>query len=409
MSSVELRVLPRLAADNPLKLGKNSSAAPRRVALGGITNRPEAAVRTKGNNCQVNKHSITTVLQGSLHESQKPSKASCAQRGKGRKVKEQSSVVRLPAAAALPPPPSEADQSRGEERELSQAFSRVLLTVQDVDEQDGEQPQLCSQYVKEIYKYLHVLEVEQAVRADYMHGYEITPNMRALLVDWLVQVHSKFQLLQETLYLTVALLDRFLQVQPVSRRKLQLAGISAMLLACKYEEIFYPEVGDFAYITDNSFSKSQILLMEQLILKNLDFQLGRPLPLHFLRRASKVADSDAQKHTLAKYLMELTLLDYNMVHYRPSEVAAACLCLSQLLLDQLLWSPTQQHYSTYDEAHLKPIMQHVAKNLVLVNEGKTFQAVKSKYSSSNLLKISLLPELRSSTVRNMAHPLLSTS
>lgn len=144
-----------------------------------------------------------------------------------------------------------------------------------------------------------------------MQGYEITDRMRAVLIDWLVQVHSRFQLLQETLYLTVAILDRFLQVgsacpfraasdsnrlllvlqvQPVSRRKLQLVGVTAMLVACKYEEMYAPEVGDFAYITDNAFTKSQILEMEQVVLRSLHFQLGRPLSLHFLRRASKVAN-----------------------------------------------------------------------------------------------------------------------
>ncbi|AWP01070.1 putative G2/mitotic-specific cyclin-B2-like [Scophthalmus maximus] len=182
-----------------------------------------------------------------------------------------------------------------------------------------------------------------------------------------------------------------------------------MLVACKYEEMFAPEVGDFAYITDNAFTKAQILEMEQLLLRSLNFELGRPLPLHFLRRASKVADSDVQRHTLAKYLMELTLLDYHMVHYRPSEVAAAALCLSQLLLDQLPWSPTQQHYSTYDQAHLTPLMQLIAKNVVTVNEGKTkFQAVKNKYSSSRLMKISLIPQLTSSVVQKLAAPLLNT-
>ncbi|XP_059179817.1 G2/mitotic-specific cyclin-B2 isoform X3 [Centropristis striata] len=293
-----------------------------------------------------------------------------------------------------------------EEDELCQAFSEALLTVQDVDEEDSDLPQLCSQYVKDIYNYLHVLEVQQAVRPNYMQGYEITGRMRALLVNWLVQVHSRFQLLQETLYLTVAVLDRFLQVQQVSRRKLQLVGVTAMLVACKYEEMYAPEVGDFAYITDNAFTKSQILEMEQLVLKKLKFELGRPLPLHFLRRASKVAESDVERHTLAKYLMELTLLDYDMVHYRPSEIAAASLCLSQLLLEGLPWSPTQQHYSTYDAAHLRPIMQHLAKNVVMVNEGKSkFQAVKTKYSSSKVMKISLVPQLKSSIIKTMSSSL----
>ncbi|KAM7015874.1 G2/mitotic-specific cyclin-B2-like isoform 2-T2 [Tautogolabrus adspersus] len=385
MSSVEVRaVLP--AADNPVKMAKNTAGV-RRAALGEITNFPAAAVNTKKTGRA------------------KASAKSCAQKVKPTSVQVVPPVVQVPAPADPLPPVSEesADVSMKEEEELCQAFSEALLAVQDVDEEDADQPQLCSEYVKDIYKYLHVLEVEQAVRANYMQGYEITERMRALLVDWLVQVHSRFQLLQETLYLTVAVLDRFLQVQPVSRRKLQLAGVTAMLVACKYEEMYAPEVGDFAYITDNAFTKSQILEMEQLVLRSLNFQLGRPLPLHFLRRASKVASSDVERHTLAKYLMELTLIDYNMVHYRPSEVAAAALCLSQLLLDGLPWSATQQHYSTYDEAHLKPIMQHIAKNIVTVNDGKTkFQAVKNKYSSSKLMRISLLPQLKSSIVTNMA-------
>ncbi|KAM7015078.1 G2/mitotic-specific cyclin-B2-like isoform 2-T2 [Tautogolabrus adspersus] len=387
MSSVEVRAALS-AAENPVKMSKNPAAGVRRAALGEITNNvPAAAVNTK-----------------------KTGRAkSCAQKVKPTSVQVVPPVVQVPAPADPLPPVSEesADVSMKEEEELCQAFSEALLTVQDVDEEDADQPQLCSEYVKDIYKYLHVLEVEQAVRANYMQGYEITERMRALLVDWLVQVHSRFQLLQETLYLTVAVLDRFLQVQPVSRRKLQLAGVTAMLVACKYEEMYAPEVGDFAYITDNAFTKSQILEMEQLVLRSLNFQLGRPLPLHFLRRASKVASSDVERHTLAKFLMELTLIDYDMVHYRPSEVAAAALCLSQLLLDGLPWSATQQHYSTYDEAHLKPIMQHIAKNIVTVNDGKTkFQAVKNKYSSSKLMRISLLPQLKSSIVTNMAAALL---
>lgn len=300
-------------------------------------------------------------------------------------------------------PEKPANVSIKEGTELCQAFSKLLLTVHDVDEQDRDLPQLCSEYVKEIYKYLHTLEMEQAVRPNYMQGYDITSRMRALLIDWLVQVHSRFQLLQETLFLTVAVLDRFLQVQPVSRRKLQLAGVTAMLVACKYEEMYFPDVEEFAYITDDAFTKDQILEMEQQVLKSLEFQLGRPVPLHFLRRASKVANADIERHTLAKYLMELTLLDYDMVHYHPSEIAAAALCLSQLLLKGLPWSPTQQHYSTYDEAHLRPIMQHMAKNVVRINEGKTkFQAVKKKYSSDKLMKIALVPPLSSPIVMNLA-------
>jgi hypothetical protein len=118
----------------------------------------------------------------------------------------------------------------------------------------------------------------------------------------LVGVHLQFHLLQETLYTTVAILDRFLQVEVgcVSRNKLQLVGVAAMLVAAKYEEIYAPEVKDFVYITDRAYTEKDILRMEIRILSTLKFDLGRPLPLHFLRRASKAGGVEAATHTLAK-------------------------------------------------------------------------------------------------------------
>ncbi|KAG1942108.1 G2/mitotic-specific cyclin-B2 [Pimephales promelas] len=199
-----------------------------------------------------------------------------------------------PPAPALTPS-AQADVSMKEE-ELCQAFSSTLFPVEDIDEGDADMPQLCPEYVKDIYAYLQSLEVQQSVRPRYMRGYDINGRMRALLVDWLIQVHSRFQLLQETLYMTVAILDRFLQVQPVTRKKLQLVGVTAMLVACKYEEMYVPLVGDFAYIADDAFSKAQIREMEMLILSELNFELGRPLPLHFLRRASKAGNASAGFH-----------------------------------------------------------------------------------------------------------------
>ncbi|KFP25577.1 G2/mitotic-specific cyclin-B2, partial [Colius striatus] len=225
-----------------------------------------------------------------------------------------------------------------QEEDLCQAFSDVLLNnVEDIDAEDKENPQLCSDYVKDIYLYLRELELQQSVHPHYLDGKAINGRMRAILVDWLVQVHSRFQLLQETLYMCIALIDRFLQSHPVPRKRLQLVGVTAMLLASKYEEMYSPDVADFVYITDNAYTSREVREMEMIILKELNFNLGRPLPIHFLRRASKAGEADAKQHTLAKYLMELTLIDYDMVHHRPSEIAAAALCLSQKILGHNKW------------------------------------------------------------------------
>ena len=147
------------------------------------------------------------------------------------------------------------------------------------------------------------MENVQNVKADYLGDQtEILPKMRAVLIDWLIGVHLQFHLLQETLYTTVAILDRYLQhdVKKISRSKLQLVGVASMLIAAKYEEIYAPEVKDFVYITDRAYTERDILKMEIRILNTLNFDLGRPLPLHFLRRASKAGGVEAATHTLAK-------------------------------------------------------------------------------------------------------------
>ncbi|NXX58207.1 CCNB1 protein, partial [Scopus umbretta] len=305
------------------------------------------------------------------------------------------------------PTPMETSGCAPSEDALCQAFSDVLLGVEDVDAEESADTNLCSEYVKDIYKYLRDLEKSQPVRPKYLAGQEINGNMRAILIDWLVQVQLKFRLQQETLYMAVAIIDRFLQDNAVSKKKLQLVGVTAMFIASKYEEMFPPNVEDFAYVTDNTYTNFQICQMETKILRALDFGLGRPLPPHFLRRASKIAEVDLEQHILAKYLMELSIVDYDMVHFPPSKTAAAASCLALKLLNGCEWTPTLQHYMSYTENDLLPVMQHIAKNIILVNEGITKQvAVKNKYASSKNAKISTIEQLGSSIIRNLGRPLV---
>ncbi|KAG2466585.1 G2/mitotic-specific cyclin-B1-like [Polypterus senegalus] len=289
------------------------------------------------------------------------------------------------------------------EEDLCQAFSDVLLNIRDVDADDADNPMLCSEYVKDIYSYLRQVEVEQSVRPKYLEGQEVTGNMRAILIDWLVQVHLKFTLLQETMYMTVAIIDRFLQANPVPKKMLQLVGVTAMFVASKYEEMYPPEIADFAFVTDNTYTKAQIRDMEMKILRVLKFGFGRPIPLHFLRRASKIGEVSAEQHTLAKYFMELSMTDYEMVHYPPSQVAAAAFALTLKVFNCGEWTSTLQHYLSYTESCLTPVMQHMAKNVVKVNEGLTkYMAVKNKYASQKHMRISTIPELKTSLIKNLA-------
>lgn len=112
----------------------------------------------------------------------------------------------------------------------------------NIDAADANNELAMVEYVDDIYKFYKMTEDEYRV-CNYMPWQNhINEKMRMILIDWLVEVHNKFELFPETLYLTIDLVDRYLSTKVVSRKELQLIGISSMLLACKYEEIWAPEV-----------------------------------------------------------------------------------------------------------------------------------------------------------------------
>lgn len=146
--------------------------------------------------------------------------------------------------------------------------------IDPVDQPEAKDPQTCAEYAVEIFKFLRENEGQAQPRYGYLEEQkDINERMRSILVDWLVEVHLKFKLVPESLYLTVNLIDRYLERQQVHRSKLQLVGVTAMLIACKYEEIYPPIVKDFVYITDNAYTKEEILEMEKNMLQALDFDI----------------------------------------------------------------------------------------------------------------------------------------
>lgn len=166
---------------------------------------------------------------------------------------------------------------------------------------------------------------------------EIQWSMRAILMDWLVQVHHRFCLLPETLFLAVNYIDRFLSVKVVSLGKLQLVGATALLVASKYEEINCPSVQEIVYMVDSGYTYDEIVKAERFMLSMLQFELGWPGPMSFLRRISKADDYDLETRTLAKYFLEITIMDERFVASPPSLLAAGAHCISRLLLGKGAW------------------------------------------------------------------------
>ncbi|XP_033210737.1 uncharacterized protein LOC117168907 [Belonocnema kinseyi] len=290
-----------------------------------------------------------------------------------------------------------------------ESFSSDLLEVEDIDEDDKENPILVSIYSNDIYSYLRKLEAEFPIKKGFLSGQEVTPKMRCVLVDWLVEVHQQFRLMQETLYLTISIIDRFLQsFRSIDRKRLQLVGVTAMFIASKYEEMYSPDISDFVYITDNAYSKTEILQMEMLIVRTLNYSFGKPLPLHFLRRYSKAGKALAIHHTMAKYFLELSLVHYETCHYLPSLIAAAAIYLSFFVIGneecdegKLIWTNTLRHYTTFTREEVLPVVYDIASVIVDAEKSK-YQAVRKKYTLTKNMRVSLRTELKSPTMLALA-------
>lgn len=262
----------------------------------------------------------------------------------------------------------------------TEVFSSLLLNIiPDVDSADALDAQMCSEYVRDIYAYLQQLEVTMAIKPHYLEGQEVSGSMRAVAIDWLMQVQREFKLRQETFFMSVGIIDRFLQNNPVPKKYFQLVCVTAMLIAAKYEEIYPPTVGDFVFVTDGAYTCGDVRRMERIVLKRLNYSLGRPGPVHFLQRACKVGQASARAGELAMFLLELTALDYELIHVPPSLVAAAALAASLRILGSGDWSPSLQYYTGYGEDALAPVVQAVARTLQTLPEESKLHEMKRKY------------------------------
>lgn len=157
--------------------------------------------------------------------------------------------------------------------------------------------------------------------------------MRTTLIDWLLQVHLRYHMLPETLWIAINVIDRFLSNRVVSLIKFQLVGVTAMFVAAKYEEIMAPSVEEFVFMTEGGYSREEILKGERIILQSLEFNISSYCtPYSWVRRISKADDYDIQTRTLSKFLMEVTLLDHRFLRAKPSMIAAVGMYLSRRML-----------------------------------------------------------------------------
>ncbi|KAH1244476.1 putative cyclin-A3-1 [Glycine max] len=209
-------------------------------------------------------------------------------------------------------------------------------------------PQINESYDSDIHGYLREMENKRRPMVDYIEKVQkiVTPTMRAILVDWLVEVAVEYKLLSDTLHLSVSYIDRFLSVNPVSKSRLQLLGVSSMLIAARYADVAS---------NDQKTPNLQI-----------DF--------------------------LGSYIGELSLLDYDCLRFLPSIVAASVIFLAKFIICPEVhpWTSSLCECSGYKPAELKECVL-ILHDLYLSRKAASFKAVRAKYKQQKFECVANLP------------------
>ncbi|KAH0936602.1 hypothetical protein HID58_004063 [Brassica napus] len=377
----QVRGVP-VAADGAKIQNKNGAVKNRR-ALGDIGNRNLVSVPLAQGGKPINRpitRSFRAQLLANANGGENKAHVLAAKKPQQPLVPKKNLVVKKAAVSSPPKSKNVTYSSVLSARSKAACGVTNKPKILDIDESDKDNHLAAVEYVEDMYSFYKEVEKESQPKM-YMHiQTEMNEKMRAILVDWLLEVHVKFELNLETLYLTVNIIDRFLSVKAVPKRELQLVGISALLIASKYEEIWPPQVNDLVYVTDNAYNNKQILVMEKTILGNLEWYLTVPTQYVFLVRFIKASVSDPEMENMVHFLAELGMMHYDTLKFCPSMLAASAVYTARCSLNKSpAWTDTLKFHTGYSESEIMECSKLLALHHSRCGESK-LRAVYKKYS-----------------------------
>ncbi len=213
---------------------------------------------------------------------------------------------------------------------------KEMETKKESEREIISNPQHVDEYIGDILENLIQEEKNMAnlINPNYFEFQkEINQSMRSILIDWLIEVHDKLNFKQETLYITIYMIDSYLSKKRIEKRRFQLLGITALLIATKLNEIYFRKIGDYVLLTDNAYTIDDILEMEEEIAKTLSFNFLVPSPLSFFEIFSRITgiSEDKDKCNLGEFLLQSFLLDFRSFNYSYSIIAcASCFIVMKL-------------------------------------------------------------------------------
>ena len=246
--------------------------------------------------------------------------------------------------------------------------------------------QNADEYFDDICHELFSNEDKYLVDPKYMSNQsDINHRMRAILIDWLIDVHLKYKLVPQTMYIAVNLIDKYLEKNETNRAKLQLVGVTAMFIACKYEEIYPPDLKDFVYITDGAYVKQDVLDMEYKMLKSLEFNITFPTQWSLFEIYKKKLDLDDKTFKLAWFLMELCLIDYKILKFKISYIAASAILIAIKTLG--IYRSDFSSVIGIEENQLEECCKEIY-NFYVYNSTHNLQAIRKKFALTRFNEVS---------------------
>lgn len=225
-------------------------------------------------------------------------------------------------------------------------------------------------------------------------NHQITPYIRARLVDWLVQIQDLFRLNHESIYMAVKLADQYLMRKTVPKKNLQLLYLTTILISAKFEDRIPPfDIKDLVKQSVKIYCEQEVISLEVDILSTLDFDIGFPLSYGFLRRYARCTRSDITTLTLARYILESSLLDYEMIEELESKMAAASLLLAFEMRDiDGAWDEAAEFYTGYKQEELYALQTRL-NDMISRPDDRTNAAIRTKYDHTVFLSVARIPPL----------------
>jgi G2/mitotic-specific cyclin 2 len=257
-------------------------------------------------------------------------------------------------------------------------MEEVIFKQQLIDER--KEIVMAGKYAEAVFEYFGTIDKPQPYFND-----AISWKMRSLLVDWIINIHEKLALCHDTLFYAVNLIDRFLAARSIPGSKLQLVGISSLMIACKFEEVVCPTLQTFVVLTEKTLTDEDIRKAEKYMLHTLDYDVQFVSPLNFLRRCSKANNYEIVSRAVGKYLLELTLLYEEFTRYRSSVKAAAAMYLARKMTGQDQCKSLFAMYSGHSRDEIRDCFSSFVR---VVSEPIPFDNIQSKYNTPKFFNAS---------------------